>query len=716
MAGLTKQQEIIVGVGVLALLGYFALRSPASSEVVVEESKRLGPTPPQLSNPVPTGPEEDIVKKKAKKWDDQVASVNLATRNVTEFQKKFNKYVQFRAQVWASLVARQQGIMAGDKMETEEQTTFLPMPKFMRRQVETLLEMALELQRDSGQVMRLNLSGSQLQVIQELVQILTIADIVKYNRILNAHGDAELDLLAREPVNYTFYQNNTNWLINVGDPRLLGVGGLKGDFSKFLGGNNPDFDNDADMPLIGANPGSKPLELGKKGGKGKATRASTGRGRGSDGNQAEQDRARSLTPPAIPGTEIITYGAAQFNVGGTTPPLAPANNISQVQQTTNLADGAFNTIPSDANATNASQNAKDRILDLQNNGDPAPNTALQSLSDDTLSGHLSSDTRTGDSRSRAPTQSEQVAAIVASFNTNALPPMRIPKNNDKGAKSKPITIANTPATKGGRDIGMTAQSSLGMAGSKRKAKELENELNPFQTGLYDSSKKAKPSASAVPEQDVGLKGNAGNRFNSSGIDIQTDKIVNRRTVVGEGDVIRIDETYARVLEGVYQLATTQINEIDSRIATKSEEGYLAAKSIIGSVGGLWDNYEALLRTFPSGGDAGAMTVYSHVPYPFKKDSQLGDKIDGTKNNYFQWVANTFETGGSDRRETAKVRAPKSWDKLVKYRALVSWIKGNPEYKKYKQYVDMVFKKLVFYAEGFGQRGPKWSLYLKSDFK
>jgi len=67
MAGLTKQQEIIVGVGVLALLGYFALRSPASSEVVVEESKRLGPSPPQLSNPVPTGPMEDIVQKKAKK-------------------------------------------------------------------------------------------------------------------------------------------------------------------------------------------------------------------------------------------------------------------------------------------------------------------------------------------------------------------------------------------------------------------------------------------------------------------------------------------------------------------------------------------------------------------------------------------------------------------------------------------------------------------------
>ncbi len=106
--------------------------------------------------------------------------------------------MQFRAQVWASLVARQQGIIAGDKMETEEQTTFLPMPSFMRRQVETLLEMALELQRDSGQVMNLNLSGSQLQVIQELVQILAIADIVKYQNILNAHSDAGLDLLAQE--------------------------------------------------------------------------------------------------------------------------------------------------------------------------------------------------------------------------------------------------------------------------------------------------------------------------------------------------------------------------------------------------------------------------------------------------------------------------------------------------------------------------------------
>ncbi len=163
MAGLTKQHEIIVGVVDLALLGYFALRSPASSEVVVEESKRLGPSPPQLSNPVPTGPEEDIVKKKAKKWDDQVASVNLATRNVTEFQKKFNKYVAFRAQVWASLVARQQGIRAGDKME-EEQSTFLPMRNIMKKQVGTVLERALERDRDSGQVMNVDLNGSQLPV------------------------------------------------------------------------------------------------------------------------------------------------------------------------------------------------------------------------------------------------------------------------------------------------------------------------------------------------------------------------------------------------------------------------------------------------------------------------------------------------------------------------------------------------------------------------
>ncbi len=115
---------------------------------------------------------------------------------------------------------------------------------------------------------------------------------------------------------------------------------LKETFRIFWGGNNPDFDNDADMPLIGANPGSKPLKLGGKGGKGKAARASTGRGRGADGNQDDQDRARSLTPPAIPGTDVFT-----FNVGGTTPPLAAANNISQVKQTTNLADGAFNTLP-----------------------------------------------------------------------------------------------------------------------------------------------------------------------------------------------------------------------------------------------------------------------------------------------------------------------------------------------------------------------------------
>ena len=81
----------------------------------------------------------------------------------------------------------------------------------------------------------------------------------------------------------------------------------------YLGGNNTDFDNDAEMPLIGANPGSKPLKKGGKGGK--AARASTGRGRGADGNQDDQYRARSLTPPSIPGTEVFT-----FNVGGVTPP------------------------------------------------------------------------------------------------------------------------------------------------------------------------------------------------------------------------------------------------------------------------------------------------------------------------------------------------------------------------------------------------------------
>ena len=47
MAGLTKQQEVIVGVGLLALLGYFAFK-PSETVVVAPDKKGDDSPPPTI--------------------------------------------------------------------------------------------------------------------------------------------------------------------------------------------------------------------------------------------------------------------------------------------------------------------------------------------------------------------------------------------------------------------------------------------------------------------------------------------------------------------------------------------------------------------------------------------------------------------------------------------------------------------------------------------
>ena len=105
MAGLTKQQEIIIGVGVLALLGYFAFKSP--DEKPLESAPGHSRPGPQLPMPKLEKVEEDV-EKKAQAFDQMQAYQAHVQQRFNAFQEKFNQYALRRTQLWRSLQLRQE--------------------------------------------------------------------------------------------------------------------------------------------------------------------------------------------------------------------------------------------------------------------------------------------------------------------------------------------------------------------------------------------------------------------------------------------------------------------------------------------------------------------------------------------------------------------------------------------------------------------------------
>ena len=103
---------------------------------------------------------------------------------------------------------------------------------------------------------------------------------------------------------------------------------------------------------------------------------------------------------------------------------------------------------------------------------------------------------------------------------------------------------------------------------------------------------------------------------------------------------------------------------------------------------LFEQYQELLETYPDG-EKGNGYVWTYKPYP--PDVKKGEERDNIffPGNWFQWLVNTND----NPRETAMTRAP-TYEKSDK-RALVAWIQGSKEFKRYSAI--KTFKDLVLFG-------------------
>ena len=135
---LTKQQEIIAGVGLFALLGYFALRTPEKPLEAAPGHSR--PEEPKPVIPVPIVKEDPTIVKKAKAFDSM--RQEAVNQQVNYFTTTFNNYCMIRQQARASFQQRINELKGTD-------SSLFPIADFMRKDIENLIGLAREIQRNS---------------------------------------------------------------------------------------------------------------------------------------------------------------------------------------------------------------------------------------------------------------------------------------------------------------------------------------------------------------------------------------------------------------------------------------------------------------------------------------------------------------------------------------------------------------------------------------
>ena len=374
MAGLTKQQEVIVGVGLLALLGYFAFK-PSETVVVAPDKKGDDSPPPTIPLTIKDDPE---IVKKAKAFDAQQQQGAFVAQRVTAFGAQFNAYCDVRSQVQQSFRIREREIQGTEK-------SMLPLADFMRRDLENLLKMARDIERSYQQGVRsLNLTRQQAEMCRNVIEVVIPMDIRNYESFLHDDRDSENDLLAQQLISWTQVQNNNLFQIqnvitpgqdtdykmkDIDDPRNTAVIAHMQNTPQTRRGRGGSVYSQrkrpADPPNFNTQTTTITDEDRLKEKHMMAQLALMGRARG--------DRTASLTDPPPPNQ----LQPSEFVYGPADAPGAQRPNISQVKQTTVLANSAFN--QADGQSIHLSGNSKteqDRILDKTNDGDPHPSSPL----------------------------------------------------------------------------------------------------------------------------------------------------------------------------------------------------------------------------------------------------------------------------------------------------------------------------------------------------
>ena len=203
MARLTKEQEIMVGIGVVAILGYFALRAPAEVSAVIDIPPEEGDTGMQLW---------DLGKKKS---DPAQAFIDanraqlerqqeMRRIRLERFMLEFDNYVGRLEQLWAALNRR------FARWGPEQ---WLPLPDGLLTEVEKMLELNKAVLLSwkniyTGVRVGLRLRPEQERMVVDAYNKMESHDMYTLERITEADHQTRLNMAAQQMVTYTHYTTN----------------------------------------------------------------------------------------------------------------------------------------------------------------------------------------------------------------------------------------------------------------------------------------------------------------------------------------------------------------------------------------------------------------------------------------------------------------------------------------------------------------------------
>ena len=407
MAGLTKQQEIIVGVGVLVLLGYFAF-GQQSTEKPLESAQGPSSGDDPATKEISAAIEFVKVQKEQQQAGQQMTSEVNARYN--RFSQLFNEYAVLRQQVGNAMNTRTDQVRSRSKGGA---LNIYPLPDHLKAEIETLRKMCHTLQSESsGQfgILSLPLNDFQRRMVATTLEILTNHDLRLYEMALGNHLDAERDREAQQLVSWTqavnnsqrYYTLNQQWIniqvqqpdVEMVDPpkkkkKIVG----KGDASHLdrMTGMKPQdglFNQDT-APTAAVDAGNNQTD--------RAT-ATRNRAVGAvqaaivGGSRGASDAAIAALPefkyvPPRPAT-VIDDSQPFLLLGKTAPLPAQPNNLSLVKQTTDPANAAFNQAGGqNPHLSTALTTTNERTVDLTNIGDPAPKAQIAQVRVPTVEGN-----------------------------------------------------------------------------------------------------------------------------------------------------------------------------------------------------------------------------------------------------------------------------------------------------------------------------------------
>ena len=689
---MTKQQEILVGVGVLALLGYFAFRTPEKPLETAPGHSR--PTEPSIPLKAITIKQDPDIVKKAKAFDNMRDQAQFVSQQVNAFQTQFNRYCAVRQQARASFMERNNSIQGTT-------TRLFPLADFMRRDIENLIKLAREIQLSYESGLRtLNLTREQFELCRNVFEVVIPTDLRNYERFLHEDLEAEMDLMAAELVSWTQVQNNN--LIQIANV-YPNTPGQETDYKM------KDVEDPKNSALIGrqqtpsvaasrvsqrkrASDPPNMNSVSSVASQGTHNTGATAAERAQEafimrnlelledarGNRAGIQDGFEPPPPNSLQTGEFYHGGSRLE----TPAQRPS--ISAVNQTTILSDSAFNQANGQSvQLSTHAQSAQDGILDLTgNNGAPAPQKGIARVPMEASDLPRSSRSRSSESDASSASSNVPIAQGFAQVSSH---PSVVSHQSLPGARSASIPLRSLPATAATDEA----------IGDKRPA------------DTFESTKQQSTSLETIEELDrkSGLTGDSEGKFDSAPANVKS-KPRPKSSEIAAGREEVIDSVYAKRMNDVFGQANHLIqnfpvdplNLTASRAATER----------------LFRIYEDMLRIFPQDDspDYGYLTVVKEYPYVTNPPWKLNGKIQ-IPSNYFLWAINDKTGGKSGKYETKKVNTDRftaeAFNKATgKGAALFDFILATPEFQLYKEKVNNIYKQLkVIIAKYMGGVPDDW---------